>query len=167
MIIGMNQIHTSGTIEASHFKGPATLERAIAIAAAAHEGVLDKGGSPYILHTLRVMMKQKTDAARMVAVLHDVVEDTNVTMDDLRHKALFPADVLHALSLVTKKPKPANGDEESYEDFIDRCATDPIATAVKLADLEDNMDALRLEEFDDKAAERFRKYLKAYRRLVV
>jgi (p)ppGpp synthase/HD superfamily hydrolase len=110
-------------------------------------------------------MKQKTDTARMVAVLHDVVEDTGVSLEDLRHKALFPDEVLHALSLVTKQPKSANSDEESYEGFIDRCATDPIARAVKLADLEDNMDALRLKEFDDKAVERFRKYLKAYRRL--
>jgi len=147
------------------YEGPGTLERAIEIAARAHEGVLDKGGSPYILHPLRVMMKQTTDTARMVAVLHDVVEDTDVSLDDLRYKALFPDDVLHALSLVTKLPKLANGDEESYEDFIDRCATDPMARAVKLDDLEDNLDALRLAEFDDKAAGRFRKYLKAYRRL--
>jgi (p)ppGpp synthase/HD superfamily hydrolase len=165
MIVGMNKLNTKNTIEVSQYEGSATLERAIAIAAAAHEKVSDKGGSPYILHPLRVMMKQTTEAARMVAVLHDVVEDAGVSLDDLRHKAHFPKKVIHALSLVTKKPKLANGEEESYEDFIDRCATDSVARAVKLADLEDNMNALRLKEFDDGAAVRFRKYLAAHRRL--
>jgi hypothetical protein len=92
-------------------------------------------------------------------VLHDVVEDTGTTVDELRDKAHFSEPTLYALDLVTRRP------DDSYEAFIERCAFDPIARAVKLADLEDNLNALRLPEFDAKAAERFTRYVAAHRRL--
>ncbi len=145
----------------AEFFGPGTLERAITIAAESHEGQVDKAGSPYILHPLRVMAAQLTNDARTVAVLHDVVEDTGVTLGELRDQAHFSEPILQALELVTRRP------EDSYEEFVERCAFDPIARVVKLADLEDNMNALRLMEFDTKAAERFPRYLAAHRRLSV
>lgn len=141
------------------YSGPATLERAIAIASILHEGQVDKAGAAYILHPLRVMVAQTSDEARMVAVLHDTVEDCGVTIEDLRDRAGFPESVLHALSLVTRRK------EDSYGSFVERCATDPLALAVKLADLEDNLDIRRLSELDDKGVKRIRRYLAAHRRL--
>ncbi len=145
----------------SSYEGIGTLERAIAIAAVAHEGQIDKAGAPYILHPLRVMAAQGTDESRIVAVLHDVVEDTDITLEDLRNQAHFSEPILQTLALVTRRP------EDSYEDFVERCAFDPIARAVKLADLEDNLNALRLTTFGAKSAERFPRYLAAHRRLSV
>lgn len=109
----------------------ANLERALRIAAEAHEGQVDKEGLPYILHPLRVMMLVEGDEARMVAVLHDVVEDTAVTHDDLR-RAGFSEPVLEAVRRVTHLPG------ESYADYVARCKGDAIARRVKLADLSDN-----------------------------
>lgn len=80
-----------------------TLERAIAIAAAAHEGQVDKGGAPYILHPLKVMLRVNTLEERIVAVLHDVVEDCGISFDDLRKEG-FSETVLTAIESVTKVP---------------------------------------------------------------
>jgi (p)ppGpp synthase/HD superfamily hydrolase len=87
----------------------ATLERAVEIAAKAHAGVKDKQGQPYILHPIRVMMGVEDDDAKMVAVLHDVIEDTEVTLDDIR-AAGFSEAVIAALDLVThRKDRPLLG----------------------------------------------------------
>jgi (p)ppGpp synthase/HD superfamily hydrolase len=110
-----------------------TLEDAIALAVDAHRGQSDKSGQPYILHPLRVMFRCTTDAQRIVAILHDVVEDTSRTFDDLR-KLGYPEDILAALDCVTKR------EGESYEAFVERAAANPIARAVKIADIEDNLD---------------------------
>lgn len=109
----------------------ATLEKAIELAARAHAGQRDKSGSAYVLHPLRMMMRQQSEDAMIVAVLHDTVEDTDLTMDDLR-KAGFSEHVLEAVRLVTRDEK------DSYADFVAKCAAHPLARAVKLADLEDN-----------------------------
>jgi (p)ppGpp synthase/HD superfamily hydrolase len=109
----------------------ATLEKAIELAARAHAGQRDKSGQCYLLHPLRVMLRQQSEEAMMVAVLHDVVEDTDLTLDDLR-EAGFSEWVLEAVRLVTHDKK------ESYADFVARCAAHPLARAVKLADVEDN-----------------------------
>ena len=109
----------------------ANLERAIAIAVAAHAGQVDKEGAPYITHPLRLMEAVEGEAAKIVAVLHDVVEDTAVTMEDLRREG-FSAEVLGALALVTHRK------EEPYADYVVRAKGDPVARAVKLADLADN-----------------------------
>ncbi|HET6251968.1 MAG TPA: hypothetical protein VFE47_30060 [Tepidisphaeraceae bacterium] len=137
---------------------PATLGDAIAVAAEAHRGVLDKSGQPYILHPLRVMFRCETEMERIVAVLHDVVEDTGRTFDDLR-KVGFSEEVIAALDCVTKRQG------ESYEQFIERSAANPVATKVKLADLEDNMDVRRLPAIEKKDWERMQKYLSAWKRL--
>jgi hypothetical protein len=108
-----------------------TLDRAIELAARAHAGQKDKQGGPYILHPLRVMLRVEDEPARIVAVLHDTVEDTALTEEDLRREG-FGEEVLAALRLVTHDRR------ESYADYVVRCAGHPVARQVKLADLEDN-----------------------------
>jgi (p)ppGpp synthase/HD superfamily hydrolase len=135
-----------------------TLERAIAIAATAHAGQVDKGGAPYILHPLKVMLRMTTLEERIVAVLHDVVEDCGVSLDDLRKEG-FSEEVLTAIASVTKVPG------ESYEDFVDRAAQNPIGRAVKLADLEENSDISRIASPGWEDLERIEKYRRAIARL--
>ena len=131
-----------------------TLERAIAIAAAAHEGQVDKGGAPYILHPLKVMLRVNTLEERIVAVLHDVVEDCGVSFDDLRNEG-FSETVLMAIASVTKVP------DESYEEFVERAAQNPIGRVVKLADLEENSDLSRIAQPSWEDLERVEKYRRA------
>ncbi|MBB3238857.1 (p)ppGpp synthase/HD superfamily hydrolase [Pseudomonas sp. Tn43] len=131
-----------------------TLERAIAIAAAAHEGQVDKGGAPYILHPLSVMLRVNTLEERIVAVLHDVVEDCGISFDDLRNEG-FSETVLMAIASVTKVP------DESYEAFIERVAQNPIGRVVKLADLEENSDLSRIAQPSWEDLERVEKYRRA------
>jgi (p)ppGpp synthase/HD superfamily hydrolase len=135
-----------------------TLERAIAIAAMAHAGQVDKGGAPYILHPLKVMMRMNTLEERIVAVLHDVVEDCGISLDDLRKEG-FSEEILSAIESVTKVPG------ESYEDFVDRTAQNPIGRAVKLADLEENSDLSRIASPSWEDLERIEKYRRAIGRL--
>lgn len=128
-----------------------TVERAIAIAAQAHAGQVDKAGQPYILHPLRVMQAQTSDAARIVGVLHDVVEDTDYSLDDLRQEG-FGHDVLEALDAVTRRS------EETYEEFVQRAVSDPLARSVKYADLLDNCDLSRIAEPTQKDHDRIARY---------
>lgn len=128
-----------------------TLEDAILLAVQAHRGQIDKAGQPYILHVLRVMFRLESEKERMVGVLHDVVEDTKYTLDDLRQMG-YPKEVLAALDSLTKKS------DESYEAFIERTKGNPIASRVKVADLEDNLDLTRLREITEKDVERLKKY---------
>ncbi len=135
-----------------------TLARAIAIAAVAHQEQFDKAGAPYILHPLRMMQQMDTDEEKIVAILHDVVEDTDWTPELLREEG-FSETVLAALERVTAR------DGETYEAFIARALPDPISRKVKLADLQDNMDTRRIRNLTDKDMERVRKYHQAYWRL--
>ena len=114
-----------------------TLERAIAIAAEAHMGQVDKAGAPYILHPLRVMLRVQTPAERIAAVLHDVVEDTAWTLEELAAEGFEP-EVLAAVDALTRR------EGESYEAFVARAGADPVARVVKLADLAENMDLGRI-----------------------
>jgi (p)ppGpp synthase/HD superfamily hydrolase len=129
----------------------ATLERAIAIAARAHEGQVDKAGMPYVLHPLRMMLNVDTPEARMAAMLHDVVEDTPVTLEQLRAEG-FPEPVIEAVEALTKR------DEEDYEAFIRRAGSHPIARKVKLADLRDNSDLSRIAQPTERDRQRLEKY---------
>lgn len=131
-----------------------TLERAIAIAAQAHAGQTDKAGAPYILHPLRMMLTLETEAERIVAVLHDVVEDTPVTLDDLRAER-FTDEILAALESVTRR------DGEDYEAFVLRAGQNPIGRRVKLADLRDNSDISRIPAPTEKDYGRLEKYRRA------
>src|SRR5215468_6717515 len=131
------------------------LEKAISIAVEAHRGQKDKNGKPYILHPISVMGKVRTQTDKIVAILHDVVEDTHWTFEDLK-KAGFPAEILDALDCVTKRAW------EPYEDFVKRSAGNPIARRVKLADLEDNMDVRRMLAITERDFERLKKYRHAW-----
>ena len=132
----------------------ATLERAIAIAAAAHAGQVDKAGAPYILHPLRVMMAVTTIEERIAAVLHDVVEDTDWTLERLAAEDFSPA-VLRAVDALTRR------EGEDYESYVRRAARDPIGRRVKIADLEDNSDLTRIERPTERDFARVEKYLRA------
>ena len=134
------------------------LGKAIELAKTHHAGVFDKGGHPYIEHPLRLMENMDTNIEKMVAVMHDLVEDTHITIAYLR-TAGFSETVLSALDCVT------NRDNEDYESFIERIAQNPLATKVKLADLEDNMDLSRIPEPSKKDYKRIEKYKRAKTRL--
>ena len=136
-----------------------TLQRAIEIATEAHRGQLDKAGRDYIGHPLRVMEMGKTEEEKIVGVLHDVVEDTGWTFEKLAEEG-FSQEVIAALRCVTK-----SHENENYDDFIERVKKNPLATAVKINDLTDNMDIRRLPYLSDKDVKRLKKYLKAYKRL--
>jgi hypothetical protein len=141
----------------------ATLERAIEIAVLAHKGASDKAGAPYILHPLRLMFAIEDADAKIVAVLHDVVEDSKPPnrwgMEELKAEG-FSAAVLAALDCVTARP------DEPYDVFIDRILPNPIARRVKVADILDNMNLVRLgREITEKDVVRLRKYQRAFARL--
>jgi (p)ppGpp synthase/HD superfamily hydrolase len=135
------------------------LERAIVIAAEAHGGVVDKAGAAYILHPLRVMLAQTTNDARIVGVLHDVVEDSAWTFEALRMEG-FSEVVLEALAAVTKTPE-EEGSDEGYERFVRRAGASAIGRAVKLADLRDNADLSRIAEPTAADLARVEKYRRA------
>ncbi len=132
----------------------ATLERAIAIAAKAHEGQVDKAGVPYIIHPLRVMLRVTSIEERIAAVLHDVIEDSDVSIDMLRNEG-FSKSVLSAIESLTRRPG------EDYDAFIQRAAADPVGRKVKLADLAENSDLSRIPAPTDKDLERVEKYRRA------
>lgn len=136
----------------------ADLEEAIRIAAEAHRGQRDRAGAPYVLHPLRVMLRMGTDAERMAAVLHDVVEDAPWTLDDLRARG-FPAEVVEAVDRLTRRAG------EPYDEAVERAAAHPVARRVKVADLEDNLDLRRLNRLDERDVARLERYLRAWRRL--
>lgn len=136
-----------------------TLERAIEIATEAHRGQLDKAGKDYVGHPMRVMEAGRTTEERIVGVLHDVVEDSDWTFERLAAEG-FSAEVIEALRCVTKLSK-----DEPYDKFIARVKSNPLAVAVKLNDLSDNMDICRLPYLSDKDVKRLKKYLKAYKQL--
>ncbi|MCV9961436.1 HD domain-containing protein [Pararhizobium sp. BT-229] len=131
------------------------LDLAIKLATEAHAGQVDKAGQPYILHPLRVMQAMKTDDERIVAVLHDVIEDTAWTCDDLYWQHGFSPDVVAAIGALTRR----SGEE--YFDFIRRAAANPLARAVKIADIRDNLDPTRRLPDDPNAIERAEKYRQA------
>lgn len=116
----------------------ADLARAIAIAASAHAEQLDKAGRPYILHPIRVMQRVAEHGlpVQIIAILHDVVEDTWITLDLLPQMG-FSDEVVAGIDAMTRR------DGEDYFTYIDRCSRNRLASLVKLADLEDNSDPVR------------------------
>ena len=137
-----------------------TLKRAIEISTEAHKGQFDKSGKDYIEHPLRVMEMGKTEEEKIVGVLHDVVEDSDWTFEALAAEG-FSQEIIEALRCVTKV-----SENENYDDFIERVKKNPLAVAVKINDLTDNMDIRRLPYLSDKDVKRLKKYLKAYKKLV-
>ncbi|WP_238881793.1 GTP pyrophosphokinase [Clostridium sp. YIM B02551] len=135
------------------------LEKAIIIATKAHRGQVDKAGETYILHPLRVMISGKTELERICGVLHDVIEDTEITLEYLRKEG-FSEEILEALDALTRK---AN---ESYDGFIERVINNKLACYVKLADLNDNMNLARIKNPTEEDYKRIEKYSKASDRII-
>ncbi|HEX8224861.1 MAG TPA: HD domain-containing protein [Allosphingosinicella sp.] len=133
------------------------LEAAIAFASECHTGQTDKGGHPYILHPLRVMLKLDDEERRIAALLHDTVEDCGVPLSVIRER--FGDPVAEAVDALTKRPG------ETYEQFIERCGLNDIARAVKLADISDNSDLSRLKQVTTADLARIEKYRAAAARL--
>lgn len=135
------------------------LEDAVCLAHNAHSGQVDKAGKSYILHPLRVAHNCETIEQKTVALLHDVLEDSDYTPDNLLNGWNFPQEIVDAVVALTRQ------EGESYDEFIERCKANPLARYVKLRDLRDNLDVTRLEELDEEACKRVKKYLKAIRLL--
>lgn len=132
------------------------IEKAIEIALKAHTGQKDRYGKPYILHPLRIMNKMETESEMIAAILHDVVEDSDISLDDLKKEG-FNNEIINAVDNLTKR------EGENYFDYISRTINSPLSKKVKLGDLEDNMDLRRLDVISEKDTERFNKYLRAWK----
>lgn len=132
------------------------LEKAALICVTSHTGQRDKSGAAYFQHPMRVAMCCHTDVERIVALLHDTIEDTDITAEYLLAEG-FPEYIIDAILSVTKRKG------ENYEDFVSRAALNPIGRIVKLHDLEDNLDILRLESVTPEMAARLTKYLAAHK----
>lgn len=129
-------------------------QKALAIAEDAHKGQVDKAGVDYIQHPLFVASLVEGELAKTVALLHDVVEDSDWTLEDLRKEGL-PEEVVQAVGIITKKRN------ENYEEYILRVKQNPLARQVKLADLKHNSDLSRLANVTDRDRKRVAKYQKA------
>lgn len=130
------------------------LQTAILVACEAHKDQIDKASDPYILHPLRIMFQFDDEQLKIIAVLHDVVEDSQITLDDLRSRG-FSYDIVDALDCLTKRSS------ESYEQFINRVSTNKLAIKVKIADLKDNLKLERLPTLYESDLKRIKKYHKA------
>jgi len=133
--------------------------KALEIAFHAHNGQFEMDGRPYLFHPMRLASRAATDDQRIVALLHDTVEDTDVTLEGLR-AAGFPEHVVTAVDHMTKR------EGEDYDAFVERALQDPIAARVKLLDIEDNMDLTRIPEVAEKDLARAAKYHRARRRIL-
>lgn len=136
-----------------------TLERAITIALEAHRGQTDRYGRPYILHPLYVMQQMDSETEMVAAVLHDVIEDSEVTLDDLRAEG-FSTTVLTAVALLTHDKQ-----RTTYEDYVLAIKPNPLARKIKLADLQHNMDIRRMTSLHEKDVVRLQKYHRAWQTL--
>ena len=131
------------------------IESSLQIALRAYAGKTDKAGREYILHPLRVMAKMKTDLEMSVALLHDVIEDSDITAEQLLAEGI-PAEVVEAVVCLSK-----NANEE-YQDFVARAKKNKLAAKVKIADIEDNIDVLRLASLNENDLARIKKYHTAW-----
>lgn len=129
-------------------------KKAMKLCFEAHKEQTDKSGMPYVFHPFHLAEQMETEETTIVALLHDVVEDTDYTLKDLTDMG-FGESVIEALSLLT------HDDEVEYMDYVRAIKENPIATAVKLADLRHNSDLSRMDNITEKVLERRAKYLKA------
>ncbi len=134
----------------------ATLEKALYLAVNNHLGMKDRFDQPYIYHPLRIMMRMQTEEEKIVALLHDLVEDTSITLQDLKKEG-FSKEVVKAVDLLTRYPK------QTYQEYIDGLKGNRLAMQVKIGDLEDNMDPRRFPSINDNAVKRFKKYTKYHK----
>lgn len=130
------------------------LDQAISIAIKAHSGQIDKAGQPYILHPLRIMFKFRTEDEMIVAVMHDVIEDSNTTSNDLINFG-FSTTIVKAINCLTRMKN------ESYDDFISNLSKNDLATRIKVEDIKDNLDLTRLDVVTDRDLQRVEKYHRA------
>ncbi|MBQ9871933.1 MAG: bifunctional (p)ppGpp synthetase/guanosine-3',5'-bis(diphosphate) 3'-pyrophosphohydrolase [Eubacterium sp.] len=131
-------------------------KKAIRFAFQAHEGQLDRSGLPYILHPLHLAEQMTSEDACVTALLHDVLEDTDVTVEDLRKEG-FSETQIEAVELLSRS------EDEDYFDYVRRIRSNALAKEVKLADLAHNRDRTRLEYISEKDEKRFQKYTEAVR----
>lgn len=129
-------------------------KKAMKLCFEAHKNQVDKSGMPYVFHPFHVAEQMTDEATTIVALLHDVVEDTDYTLEDLAAEG-FGKDILEAVALMTHE------DDVPYLDYVAKLKDNPIARAVKLADLAHNSDLSRIGEIDDETRERLEKYQKA------
>jgi len=132
------------------------IEKSLQIALEAYAGKKDKAGKTYILHPLRIMGTMETEEEMSVALLHDVIEDSEFTAEDLLAQGI-PDNIVDAVSLLSKV------DEESYEQFIKKILSNKLASKIKKADIEDNINVLRLDVLQSIDIERIKKYHKAWK----
>ncbi len=134
------------------------LETAIRLAAKVHRGQVDRFGKPYILHVMRVMMRGHDLEEQVLGALHDVLERSTLTAEDIIKKGFSPR-IVKALEHITRVP------QETYEQYIDRVMEDNLAIRVKLHDLADKMDLLHVDQLDPADLKRYNKQLTAYHRM--
>ena len=129
-------------------------KKAMKLCYEAHKDQVDKSGLPYVFHPAHVAEQMTDEATTIVALLHDVVEDTDYTLEDLAAEG-FGKEILEAVALMTHE------DDVPYLDYVAKLKDNPIARAVKLADLAHNSDLSRIGEVDEETRERLEKYKKA------
>ncbi|MBQ8147104.1 MAG: bifunctional (p)ppGpp synthetase/guanosine-3',5'-bis(diphosphate) 3'-pyrophosphohydrolase [Clostridia bacterium] len=129
-------------------------KKALQLCFSAHKEQVDKTGLPYVFHPFHLAEQMDDEISTVCALLHDVVEDTDITLNDIR-KMGFTEEVVQVLALLTHE------NDVPYMDYIKRISTNPIATKVKIADLLHNSDTTRLDVVDEFALRREEKYKKA------
>lgn len=129
-------------------------KKAMKISFKAHKNQTDKNGMPYIFHPIHLAEQMTDEKTICVALLHDVVEDTDITFEELENEG-FSEDIIDALKLMT------HDDSVPYMDYVKEIKTNRIATTVKIADLKHNSDLTRLDIVNEKAIKRVEKYKKA------
>lgn len=133
----------------------ATLDKAILIAVQAHQGQKDRYGANYILHPLRVMFKVDSEEEKIIAILHDVIEKTDWTLNKLYEQG-FSDKIVEAVNLLTRR------ENQDYMDYIEKLKGNQITRKVKLADIEDNMNPQRINQLSDKNFEKLARLHKAW-----
>jgi (p)ppGpp synthase/HD superfamily hydrolase len=134
------------------------MNRALEIALRVHGEQRDRYGAPYIFHPFRVMIRVNSNSEKIAALLHDTVEDGEITLDDLRREG-FSEEILESVDCLSRR------EGESYGSYMDRVMANPLAVTVKIADLEDNMDLRRLPEIGPEDVKRLIRYHGYWRRL--
>ena len=133
-------------------------KKALRLCFDAHRDQMDKSGSPYVFHPFHLAEQMDTEETTVVALLHDVVEDSDYTLEDLKEMG-HPASIIDALTLMTHDPS------VPYMEYVKAISTNPIASKVKMADLQHNSDLTRLDKIDAKALARVEKYAAAIKLL--
>ncbi|MDO7904869.1 GTP pyrophosphokinase [Paenibacillus sp. JX-17] len=131
-----------------------TITQAVMLAAHYHDGQTDKGGNPFVFHPLRLMLKALSEEEQVIAILHDLIEDTSITISELERRG-FNSEVTAAVEALSR------GEHESYDDFIRRIKKNTLARRVKILDLQDNVEMVRHKDLDAQREKQLRKYSRA------